>query len=103
MPKIFLHAKIFVRKEIHVKEVKEKKEKNITQSCSNCIWLNVLFDCCSYEQNKNNMTANKEELSITVQKYRVIFDKSNNDFHCKDVKKNAWEAVAKELGFESGK
>ena len=49
------------------------------------------------------MTANKEELSITVQKYCVIFDKSNNDFHCKDVKKNAWEAVAKELGFESGK
>ena len=49
------------------------------------------------------MAANKEELSVAVQKYPVIFDKSNKDFHRKDVEKNACEAVAKELGFENGK
>ena len=49
------------------------------------------------------MVPNEQELSIAVQKYPVIFDKSNKDFHRKDVKKNAWEAVAKELGFENGK
>ena len=48
------------------------------------------------------MAASKEEISIAVQKY-TIFDKSNKDFHCKDGKENAREAVAKELGFENGK
>ena len=49
------------------------------------------------------MTANEEELSIAVQKHPVIFDKGNLDFRSKEVKKNIWEAVAKELGFENGK
>ena len=99
---MFLRAKIFARKETQVREVKEKNFKNIAQSCSNCIRLNIFFDCFSHEQIKNKTAANKEELSIAVQKYPVIFDKSNKDFHRKDVKKNAWEAVAKELGFENG-
>ena len=47
------------------------------------------------------MTTNVVKLSQF--KNHVIFDKSNNDFHRKDVKKNAWEVVAKELGFENGK
>ena len=49
------------------------------------------------------MAASEEELSVVVQKYPVIFDKSNKGFHCKGVKQNAWKAVAKELDFENGK
>ena len=49
------------------------------------------------------MPTSEEELAISVQKYRVIFDKSNKHFHRKDVKKNAWQAVAEELGLEDGK
>ena len=42
-------------------------------------------------------------------KWRLIkrtclsFDKGHKEFHRKDVKKNAWKAVAEELGFEDGK
>ena len=49
------------------------------------------------------MAASEEELFVVVQKYPVIFDKSNKGFHRKDVKKNVWKAVAKELDFENGK
>ena len=48
------------------------------------------------------MTGNEEDYFFTVQKYPVIFDKSNNHFHCKDVKKNNWEGVAKKLGVGNG-
>ena len=41
-------------------------------------------------------TGNDEELTIAVQKYPAIFDKSNKNFRHKDVKINAWEAVADE-------
>ena len=44
------------------------------------------------------MTGNEEDYFFAVQKYPVIFDKSNNHFHCKDVKKNNWEGVAKKIG-----
>ena len=44
--------------------------------------------------------VNEEELSVVVQKYLVLYDKSNKEFHRKDVKKNAWKAVAEELGLE---
>ena len=44
------------------------------------------------------MTGNEEDYFFAVQKYPVIFDKSNNHFHCKDVKKNNWEGIAKKLG-----
>ena len=40
---------------------------------------------------------------MLVQKYTALFDKGNKEFHPKDVKKNAWKAVAEELGFEGGK
>ena len=62
-----------------------------------------MLDCFSYEQIKNKMAASEEELFIVVQKYPVIFDKSNKGFHRKDVKKNVWKAVAKEFDFENGK
>ena len=49
------------------------------------------------------MATNEEELSISVQKCPVTFDKSSKDFHRKDAKKNASQAVAEELGLEDGK
>ena len=48
------------------------------------------------------MAINEEELSIIVQKYSVLYDKSQREFHRKDVKKNAWDAVAKDMGLENG-
>ena len=75
--------KIHVR-ETHVREEKEKKKKVIAQTRSNCIGLNILFDCFSYEQIKNKMAANEEELFIAAQRYPVVFDKSKKDFDRKD-------------------
>ena len=49
------------------------------------------------------MAINEEELSVIVQKYSVLYDKSHKEFHRKDVKKNAWDAVANDIGFENGK
>ena len=46
-----------------------KKEKNIAQLNSDCLRLNILFDCFSYEEMKNKMAANEEKLSIAVQKH----------------------------------
>ena len=54
-----------------------------------------------YVQNK--MMINGEDLCILVQKYTVLFDKGHKEFNRKDVNKNAWKAVAEELGFEDGK
>ena len=78
--------KIFVRKESYLRGEKEKKEKNIGQSRSNCIRLNVLFDYFCYGHIKK-ITTNEKEPSIAIQKYPVIFDKSNKDFHRKDVRR----------------
>ena len=43
-----------------------------------------------------------EYLARTVQKYPVIYDKSCKDFHDRDVKDNAWQTVAREVGLLSG-
>ena len=56
--------------------------------------------CFSNVYVQNKMAINEEDLSILVQKYTVLFDKGHKEFH---VKKNAWKAVAEELGFEDGK
>ena len=59
--------------------------------------LCYLFNSFSCKQKKNKKkTGNDEELTIAVQKYPAIFDKSNKNFRHKDVKINAWEAVADE-------
>ena len=34
-----------------------------------------------------------EELSIAVEQFGVLYDKSHPDFHRKDIKNNAWKAV----------
>lgn len=46
--------------------------------------LNNFFDCFFRKQNK--IASNDEELSVAVEKYCVMFDKSNKDFHQKDAK-----------------
>ena len=57
--------------------------------------------CFSNVYVQNKMAINEEDLSISVQKYTVLFDKGHKEFHRKDVKENVWKAVAEELGFYS--
>ena len=52
--KIFLRAKTLLARKL-MQGKRRKKEKSITQLRSNCIRLNILFDCFSYEQIKNKM------------------------------------------------
>ena len=46
--------------------------------------------------------AVEERLAIGVQKYLCLYDKVVSAFYNKDQKKNAWEAVAKDIGLETG-
>ena len=50
------------------------------------------------------MFSSMEEkaLSNCVQQYKVLYDKSHKHFHRKDIKKNAWNAVAEKLELEDG-
>ena len=52
--------------------------------------------------NKMSSSVAEEALSNCVQQYKVLYDKNQKDFHRKDIKKNAWNAVAEELGLEDG-
>ena len=58
--------------------------------------------CFSNVYVQNKMAINEEDLPISVQEYTVLFYKRHKEFHRKDVKKNAWKAVAEELGLEDG-
>ena len=49
------------------------------------------------------MAEHDEQISIIVEKYPVVYDKTHPEFHHKDVKKNAWNKIAKDLGMEDGK
>ena len=46
--------------------------------------------------------ADEERLAIGVQKYPCLYDKAVSAFHNNNQKKNAWEAVAKDIGLETG-
>ena len=46
--------------------------------------------------------ADEERLAIGVQKYPCLYDKAVSAFHNKNQKKNAWEAVAKDIDLETG-
>ena len=46
--------------------------------------------------------ADEERLAIGVQKYPCLYDKAVSTFHNKNQKKNAWEAVAKDIGLDTG-
>ena len=56
------------------------------------------------EENINKISSSMEEepSSNCVQQYKVLYGKSHKDFHRKDVKKNAWNAVTEEVGLEYG-
>ena len=41
-----------------------------------------------------------EQLSAYVSEYPVLFDKSNKEYHRKDVKRNAWTEIGEKLGLE---
>ena len=45
----------------------------------------------------------EEELASIVQNNGVLYDKANKEFHRKDVKQNAWRAVAEQMGIEDGR
>ena len=47
--------------------------------------------------------ADEERLAIGVQKHPCFYDKAVSAFHNKNQKKNAWEAVAKDIGLETCK
>ena len=42
-------------------------------------------------------------LAEAVRKYKALYDKTCKDYHRKDVQKNCWDAVAKEIELESGR
>ena len=46
--------------------------------------------------------ADEERQAIGVQKYPCLYDKAVSAFRNKNQKKNAWEAVAKDIGLETG-
>ena len=46
--------------------------------------------------------AGEEQLAIAVQKYPCLYDKAILAFHNKNENENAWKAVRKDLGFETG-
>ena len=80
---------------------KRRKGCAITFECNGSHLCSILF--CSHmkiQTTNQKMAVNEQELSITVQRYTVLFDK---EFHRKDVKRNAWKAVVQELGLEDGK
>ena len=51
--------------------------------------------------NKNNIVQ-EESLSVEVQKYPCLFDKSSKGYKERDRKLNAWKKVEENLGLEEG-
>ena len=46
------------------------------------------------------MALNEEDKVENVKKFPVLYDKSNDEFHRKDIRKNAWTKVAEYRGIE---
>ena len=46
--------------------------------------------------------ADEGRLAIGVRKYPCQYDKAVSAFHNNNQKKNAWEAVANDIGLETG-
>ena len=44
-----------------------------------------------------------EKLAESVRKFPILYDKSSKDFKEREKKERAWDDVAKEVGFPSGK
>ena len=64
-------------------------------------------ECIGEDKNESESTSNglnfDEMLAATVRRHPVLYDKSYKDFHERDVKDNAWQAVAREVGLVSGR
>ena len=48
------------------------------------------------------MALNEEDVVENVKKFPVLYDKSNYEFHGKDIRKDAWTKVAESSGREDG-
>ena len=46
---------------------------------------------------------NEKELAKSIKKFPVLYDKSNDEFHRKDSRKNARTKVAESIGIEDGR
>ena len=46
---------------------------------------------------------NEEELAENVKKFPVLYDKSNDEFHRKNIRKDAWAKVAEPVRIEDGR
>ena len=55
------------------------------------IWKKNVMVCFSNVYVQNKMAINEEDLSISVQKHTVLFDKGHKEVQRKDVKTNAWK------------
>ena len=45
---------------------------------------------------------NEKDLAENVKKFPVLYEKSNDEFHGKDIRKNARTKVAESIGIEDG-
>ena len=45
----------------------------------------------------------EKDLAENVKKFPALYDKSNDEFHRKDIRKNAWTKVAESTGIEDGR
>ena len=52
------------------------------------------------ELNGTNNFSMWEQFSAYVSEHYVLFDKSNMEYHRKDVKRNAWTEIGEKLGLE---
>ena len=46
---------------------------------------------------------NEEELAENVKKFPVLYDKSNDEFHRKNIRKDAWTKVAESVRIDDGR
>ena len=78
--------------------VKSKKRINF-----NCILfeVNIFVKKLEKQYLKKTEKADEERLAMGVQKYPCLYDKAVSAFHNNNQKKNAWEAVAKDIGLET--
>ena len=46
---------------------------------------------------------NEKDQAENVKKFPVLYDKSNDEFHTKDIRKIAWTKVAESIEIEDGR
>ena len=49
------------------------------------------------------LTVFKDNEKLSVEVSKCLFDKKDKRFKMENVKQNAWESIAKEVGLDSGK